>query len=921
MFLLWLIGIAILIALFVRTERQSSRIWQLEQKFRRLDAQTRQSDSQADGRELAAVATAKPEETSPLPVAHQPADIPSAAESAEALPVHSESRSEHETGQADAGKMDGPLSATARAGEEPPGKDFPVEQPDADAAGNLETILGTRWTVWIGGLALALGGIFLVRYTIEMGVFGPGVRVTMAAVFGLALTASGEVVRRTGFRVPIEGVQSAYVPAILTAAGAFILFGTVYAAHGIYGFIGPATAFALLGAIGLVTILASLVHGVALAGLGLLGSYATPVLVASEAPSPWALFGFLAVILVAAGVVARMREWSLMMAAAFVGTGAWWLLYLFTADNPDLTAVVFIAAVALGVLAVVWMKRVPEGDALPVELGVSAIPAMFIALTAVNMAVDLSHVAQNGRHYAAGMIIALVLLAVFRDWAISLFIAALAAVILIYGNAFAGIPVDIALWKQHVTIHGPDAWAGMSSPPSIFWGLSVGLVFLACGFWQARKLVATAPNLSALWLSSAAIVPFLVLMMNWVAFGNLDKDLGHAFAAFCLAGLFAAAAEWLAWNEDPPSTGGLTVSIALSVAAVFLALGLTIGFSSGFTTILIACAAILPAFATRIREYPVLAWLSVGAVALTLLRVVINPTLVGSEFLQTTPVLNWLLPGYGIPALAFALAAWRIVRAPDARPFHVLQAAAVLFTLLAVAMQVRHVMNDGLLNLGAPTLAEQSIYTLIALGAAAILLELDARSPSLVFTNGSIALGVISAAFIGFMHFVVLNPLWTNEPTGTTPFFNLLLLGFLMPAVAMAALAYYARDRRPRWFVTMLAFVASALGFTYATLSLRRLFQGEFIAISRDTTQIETYAYSALWLLLGVALLIAGIRFGSTTMRVASAALVVVSVAKVFVLDMSELEGVLRALSFIGLGIVLIGIGLFYQRMLTKMAS
>jgi uncharacterized membrane protein len=35
---------------------------------------------------------------------------------------------------------------------------------------------------------------------------------------------------------------------------------------------------------------------------------------------------------------------------------------------------------------------------------------------------------------------------------------------------------------------------------------------------------------------------------------------------------------------------------------------------------------------------------------------------------------------------------------------------------------------------------------------------------------------------------------------------------------------------------------------------------------------------------------------------------------------MSELEGVLRALSFIGLGGVLIGIGLFYQRLLTQAA-
>ena len=43
-----------------------------------------------------------------------------------------------------------------------------------------------------------------------------------------------------------------------------------------------------------------------------------------------------------------------------------------------------------------------------------------------------------------------------------------------------------------------------------------------------------------------------------------------------------------------------------------------------------------------------------------------------------------------------------------------------------------------------------------------------------------------------------------------------------------------------------------------------------------------------------------------------------ISVAKAFLIDMSNLEGVLRALSFIGLGAVLIGIGLFYQKILTR---
>jgi uncharacterized membrane protein len=38
-------------------------------------------------------------------------------------------------------------------------------------------------------------------------------------------------------------------------------------------------------------------------------------------------------------------------------------------------------------------------------------------------------------------------------------------------------------------------------------------------------------------------------------------------------------------------------------------------------------------------------------------------------------------------------------------------------------------------------------------------------------------------------------------------------------------------------------------------------------------------------------------------------------VAKVFLSDMAELEGVLRALSFIGLGGALVGIGYAYRRL------
>jgi len=110
--------------------------------------------------------------------------------------------------------------------------------------------------------------------------------------------------------------------------------------------------------------------------------------------------------------------------------------------------------------------------------------------------------------------------------------------------------------------------------------------------------------------------------------------------------------------------------------------------------------------------------------------------------------------------------------------------------------------------------------------------------------------------------------------------------------------------------------LALLLLFVYITLEVRHLFQGDVVAIWKPTSQPEIWSYSAAWLLLGLALLAYGIVRGSKEPRLASAALVVVSVIKVFLYDLTGTGGLWRALSVICLGGVLIGIGLAYQRLI-----
>ncbi|HYC15014.1 MAG TPA: DUF2339 domain-containing protein, partial [Stellaceae bacterium] len=50
----------------------------------------------------------------------------------------------------------------------------PIAQPaPAAARESLESRVMQRWAVWLGGVALALGAVFLVKYSIEQGWFGP----------------------------------------------------------------------------------------------------------------------------------------------------------------------------------------------------------------------------------------------------------------------------------------------------------------------------------------------------------------------------------------------------------------------------------------------------------------------------------------------------------------------------------------------------------------------------------------------------------------------------------------------------------------------------------------------------------------------------------------------------------------------------
>ena len=101
------------------------------------------------------------------------------------------------------------------------------------------------------------------------------------------------------------------------------MFATVYAAYALYGFLVPATAFILLGLVALGTLAAALLHGPALAGLGVAGAFVTPVLVSSDKPDFWALYVYLAIVTASAFGLARVRLWRWLAVTTIVFALLW----------------------------------------------------------------------------------------------------------------------------------------------------------------------------------------------------------------------------------------------------------------------------------------------------------------------------------------------------------------------------------------------------------------------------------------------------------------------------------------------------------------------------------------------------------------------------------------------------------------------
>ncbi len=775
----------------------------------------------------------------------------------------------------------------------------------------FEERVGTRWAVWVGGLTLALGGFFMVRFSIEQGLLGPGVRTLLGGAFALALLAAGEWSRRKESVSSIAALPIANIPAILTAAGTATAFATVYAAYALYEFLGPPTAFVLLGIVALGTLAAALLHGPALAGLGIAAAFVTPILVSSERPDYWALYVYLAIVTAAAFGLARARLWRWLAITTVVFALAWTLPCLdcgpaFVAPHVFHVVAGFVLAALL--VACGFLFGPPAKDDRVERISSVSLGAYLLAAMGIVVSSGHSDISMVAFTLLTAATIGIAWRAPSATLAVGL---AGSYVALVFVSWVVRGDPDMLVLTGPLPGIGPDATDG-----SVSMHLTTAAIF-AVGFGiagflaQGRSANALVP---VIWAASAVFTPTALLIALYARIAHLDRSIPFAILAVCLAAAFAAATETLSRRETRP---GQPIAIALFAtgALAALALALTFALEKGWLTIALALMALGTAWIASQRPIPFLRWLAAILAGIVVARIGYEPRIVG-DAVGTMPIVNWLLWAYGIPALSFWSASALMRRRGDDVPLRMVESAAILFTVLLAFMEIRHAVNGGNVYRADAGLTEVALQVCVALAMAIGLERLRIRTGSVVHNAGAVVL----AAYAGLMTLggllLVYSPLLRSaEVSGV--FINTLLLAYALPGMLALLLSYAVAGHRRPGYANTIAAVALVLVLAYVSLEIRRIYHGP--VLSRGITyDAEQYTYSVAWLAVGVLLLAIGVVFDSQRARLASAVVIALTIVKAFLIDMSTLTGVYRALSFMCLGLVLVGIGWLYQRILFK---
>jgi len=812
---------------------------------------------------------------------------------------------------------------------------------------SLEEKIGSQWSVWVGGLALAIGAIFLIRFSIESGIFSPALRLALASLLGLMALGGGEWLRRRDDILTSEDAaktgpvfNQAYVPGVLTAVGVFTGLGVIYAAHSLYGFIGPAAAFGLLGLTSLMGLALGLLHGPKMAALGLLAALVTPLLVDSSAANFPALYGYLLFVGGAALTLASKRSWSELSVLTLFGLLFWSFLSQ-AALQTQASSFMWIMFAGLSYAASLWMATRQEAGMRPE------------AASAKNDSSE-THIwprfnpAQFDRRLSAVWTAGLALISLVNyGLASAENLAAIACLSL--AVLFTAAGAFQRRFNGHIIIGAVLAsviavWGELEIDTALIIAAMTGALIWGLGLRESRHIRSdmTPQLLPRYWAFISAFTPIILWVIISLERGGLRlvktpildlNALGYteAIGFTLITIILGGTAEYLWRQGDAQTPKAIAINSYVAGAGISTALGLLMCLNIDVTFYAALMAAVVGGGIYYVRPIWALRPLIAGAIALAVLFAGLHHIQGGD--IGTRFIANGLWIFLALPAgLSFALAKLLSLKDEDFWS-EGLKAFALSLAALFIILQIHHSMNNGRVLATSFSLEEAALFVLtglcFTLGSAWMDRRAEHPAKPLITKRALhkqilpvLSMGFSLAALTGFILSVVLamNPLFNADiDVKGGLLFNSLLLAFLLPALLLGAIVVLSRNSRPKAYLRGL----SGLGFVsfmiYMTASVRRIFSGRSISLfDQAPSGAELYAISAAWLIMGISLLVIGLKTRRQDIRILSGVIIILTVLKAFLIDMAGLEGVLRAMSFVVLGVILIVIGRVYQSLVLK---
>ena len=787
----------------------------------------------------------------------------------------------------------------------PPEPAAPVPEPPAPKRRmDVEELLTLRWGVWLGGAALLFAGIFLVRYAVEEGFLGPAARCFVAALLGVGLIGAAEWLR--GRAVPLPNVPwPDQAPPALAAGGVAVLFGAAFGFGIYYELAPPLVAFVLMAGAAFVGMALSLRHGQLVAAIGIVGAFATPILVQTPNPSIPGLYVYLFVVAAAALAVVRYAAWVWLGWSTTIACAGWVIVGAVIAGRADAWAPgLFMPAVTL-----LYLGLLPRA-AMEFRVGRALVWVPFAALGLAGLLVYLALLGWAPR---IGILL-LVPLAIWKGAAeprldrlpwlsVVLFLLTLLGWALPYWQPTG----EIVATQEAIQAVLPGGWAPDVIQPLLFTAAIMAALYAAAGLWLER--IAARP---LVWSALVAAVPTMTLGITYTMVERFQaRPIWAVVAALLAAGQTMAAETARRGGNAPFALQRAGVHAAGAVAS--LALGLAMILADQWLTMTVALLLPPLALIEARAELPALRKVALAVAGLVLTRLLLN-WYVFDYALGGWPLVNTLLLTYGVPALCFALAARMFRQRADDMVVAVLESGAVAFATVLVALEIRHWAGGGRLDGEYVSGFLESGLHVSALGILALTTMRAAERLGRKVLDVAWRIQGALALFGGVL-LLLANPFFNGVYIHGPEVFNPLLVAYLLPALLAALALRQAPVQATRAVPKVLGLYALVAVFIWITLEIRHEFHPGRIDFFRTrVTDAELWCWSAAWLAYGIALMVGGIRMRMRALRLAALAVVGLTSAKVFLIDMAGLDGLWRAVSFLGLGLTLIGLGAVFRR-------